>query len=270
MNSALNLLLFLFLAFTGAIVNAGNTVQKSIFILAGQSNMAGRGGVKSARTPTNKTVQVWDGIIPPECQPNPSIFRLNAKLGWELATEPLHADIDTTKTCGVGPGMCFAREVLNRVSSSSPLGVIGLVPCAIGGTSITQWSRGTTLYNKTLERAAAALRDGGKIRALLWYQGETEAQIGVGSFALEVPRFFTSIRQDLHMPQLPIIQVALPPTLNLTFTQVVRNIQLELKLPFLSTVDAKGLELKRGDPLHLSSSAQVHLGKKMARAFLFS
>nr|GMD79330.1 probable carbohydrate esterase At4g34215 [Ipomoea batatas] len=182
MNSAIIFLLF-FLAFT--VVNAG-TVQKSIFILAGQSNMAGRGGVKGAPTPKNKNAQVWDNFIPPECRSHPSILRLNANLNWELATEPLHKDIDTAKTCGVGPGMCFAREVLKQESAS--LGVIGLVPCAIGGTSITQWSRGAPLYNKTLERAAAALRDGGKIQALLWYQGELEAQLGVGSFAKEVPR----------------------------------------------------------------------------------
>ncbi|CAN6275361.1 unnamed protein product [Urochloa humidicola] len=71
-----------------------------IFVLSGQSNMAGRGGVHHRR---------WDGVVPPEGTPDPCIQRLSAALDWEEAREPLHADIDITKTCGVGPGMVFAR-----------------------------------------------------------------------------------------------------------------------------------------------------------------
>lgn len=248
------LLPFFLLAFTGA-VNAC-TKPKSIFILAGKSNMAGRGGVYGE----------WDRYIPPPCQSSPSILRLNANLVWVVANEPLHQDIDTKKICGVGLGMCFANQVLRQGSSS--LGVIGLVPCAVGGTSITQWSRGTPLYNSILERAAAAVRSGGKIEALLWYPGEFEALMGVGSFEEDVPKFFTSIRHDLHMPQLPIIQVAIPPNLNpnFTFAQAIRKIQLNIKLPFVSTVDALGLELK-DDLVHMTSSAQVTLGIKMALNF---
>lgn len=69
--------------------------NKHIFLLAGQSNMSGRGGV------TNNT---WDGIVPLECQASQSVMRLNAGLTWEEAQEPLHRDIDTIKTCGIGPG----------------------------------------------------------------------------------------------------------------------------------------------------------------------
>ncbi|XWS66714.1 hypothetical protein CRYUN_Cryun05aG0224200 [Craigia yunnanensis] len=44
---------------------------KQIFILSGQNNMAGRGGVKHHH---------WDGIVPPDCQPHPPILRLSDKL----------------------------------------------------------------------------------------------------------------------------------------------------------------------------------------------
>jgi Carbohydrate esterase, sialic acid-specific acetylesterase len=76
--------------------------RKLIFILAGQSNMAGRGGVYK-----NK----WDHVVPNECGPHPSILRLNAGRVWEEARDPLHADIDVPKTCGVGPGMSFANWI---------------------------------------------------------------------------------------------------------------------------------------------------------------
>ncbi|KAF2324324.1 hypothetical protein GH714_012519 [Hevea brasiliensis] len=73
--------------------------------------MAGRGGVIN-NTKIGKLT--WDGIVPPQCQPNPSIFRLSANLTWVLAHEPLHADIDYNKTNGIGPGMAFANAVLTK------------------------------------------------------------------------------------------------------------------------------------------------------------
>ncbi|CAA2962325.1 Hypothetical predicted protein [Olea europaea subsp. europaea] len=231
------------------------TNEKSIFILAGQSNMAGRGGV------TNGT---WDGCVPHECRPDPRILRLNPKLMWEEAREPLHRGIDK-KPCGVGPGMSFANSVLER---DPCLGVIGLVPCASGGTNITEWKRGSYLYNRLLKRAYAALRDGGKIRAILWYQGESDSadETRAKMYKKRLIEFFLDIRQDLAFPVLPIIQVALASNAGLYY-EVVRKAQLEIKLPDVICIDAKGLEVKENDTLHLTTSAQVYLGKMFADAF---
>ncbi|XP_011069748.1 probable carbohydrate esterase At4g34215 [Sesamum indicum] len=114
--------------------------DKSIFILAGQSNMPGRGGLKSG---------MWDGYVPPECQSSPKILRLNAKNKWEEARPPLHHDIDYLKACGIGPGLSFANSIVKKNLS---IGEIGLVPCAIGGTQISEWRRGGPLYNQLLSR----------------------------------------------------------------------------------------------------------------------
>jgi len=170
---------------------------KSIFLLGGQSNMAGRGGVINNR---------WDGVVPPQSYPNPSIFRLNAKLRWVEAGEPLHADIDTNHTCGVGPGMSFANTML---ANDPGLGPIGLVPCAVGGTSISDWARGGLLFRRLVRRARAALRDGGTIQALIWYQGERDALFREGALEYQgrLERFFSDMRADLQSPMLPIIQV---------------------------------------------------------------
>ncbi|CAI9786830.1 unnamed protein product [Fraxinus pennsylvanica] len=176
------LIIFMFLApfeFQSEILVYG-CVDKSIFILARQSNMAGRGGVLHG---------TWDGYVPPECRPKPRILRLNPKLMWEEAHEPLHGDIDTRKPCGVGPGMSFANGVLER---DPCVGAIGLVLVLL---------------------VALASR--------------------VGSYF-----------------------------------EVVRKAQLEIKLPNVVCVDAKGLEVKKNDTVHLTTSAQVQLGKMLANAFL--
>ncbi|KAA8533773.1 hypothetical protein F0562_031290 [Nyssa sinensis] len=88
----------------------------------------------------------WDGVVSPECRLDHSILRLNAHLHWKAAYEPLYADIDTKKACGVGLGMSFTNVVKERE------GVVGLVPCAVGGTAIKEWARGSHLYEGIMKR----------------------------------------------------------------------------------------------------------------------
>lgn len=168
--------------------------------------MAGRGGVVVDNHSKRKH---WDGVVPPECQPDPSkIFRLNANLHWEVAHEPLHQDIDSKKICGVGPGMAFANAVKDRV------GIVGLVPCAVGGTAIKEWEREAHLYENMVKRAKAAVVDldhggGGEIKALLWYQGESDASShhDAESYKSNMEKLIENVRADLNLPSLPIIQV---------------------------------------------------------------
>ncbi|XP_054792738.1 probable carbohydrate esterase At4g34215 [Prosopis cineraria] len=229
---------------------------KDIFILGGQSNMAGRGGVQGGK---------WDGNVPPECRPNPSIFRLNAQLEWEEAHEPLHAGIDVGNTCGVGPGMSFANRVIRPGS-----GTVGLVPCAAGGTRLAQWSRGSHLYTQLVERATRSVSDGGTIRALLWYQGESDTvtKEDADSYKDRMQSFIRDLRSDLQLPSPLMIQVALASGEG-KYVEMVRKAQLGIKLPNVTCVDARGLRLKP-DKLHLTTMSQVHLGINLARAYLAS
>ncbi|RVW40493.1 putative carbohydrate esterase [Vitis vinifera] len=193
----------------------------NIFILAGQSNMAGRGGVING---------TWDGIVPSECQPNPSILRLTAGLTWVEAREPLHADIDTNKTCGIGPGMAFANAVLRDPA----FGIVGLVPCAVGATNISEWSRGTYLYTQLVRRAKASLQHGGKIRALLWYQGESDSK------SPEYAKSYkggSSIRRTIYKDS--------------------ERSSAGVDLPNVTCVDAMGLPLEP-DGIHLTTPAQIY------------
>ncbi|CAN1191935.1 Probable carbohydrate esterase At4g34215 [Linum perenne] len=235
----------------------------NIFILAGQSNMAGRGGV------INDTITAemkWDRIVPAQCQPNPSILRLSKELMWVTGQEPLHADIDFTKTNGVGPGMPFANGLLTQ---DPGLGVVGLVPCAIGGTAISQWEKGGELYGELIKRSEAAVAiGGGRIRALLWYQGESDTnnREDADEYKERLETFFYHVREDLQLPSLPIIQVALASSEG-QFKETVRNAQLGISIPNLVTVDADGLPIGP-DGLHLTTASQVQLGHILADAFL--
>nr|GLL44083.1 probable carbohydrate esterase At4g34215 [Ipomoea trifida] len=183
----------------------------------------------------NHNESVWNHVTPPECLPNPSILRFASNNSWVPAEEPLHADIDVTKA---------------KV-------------CEVAAKAY---------YNQMLVRTYGAVRasnNGGQIRALLWYQGESEAKGKdyPSPFASNLEIFFNSLRHDFGLPALPIIQVALPSATYGSYVKDIRKFQLELKLPMLSTVDANGLQLQN-DSVHLTSTAQVQLGIAMANAFL--
>lgn len=235
-------------------------VAKDVFILAGQSNMAGRGGVING---------TWDGIIPREMKASPGkILRLRGDQNWEDAKAPLHADIDVNKTCGVGPGMAFANAMLRNDPRRSR--AIGLVPCAIGGSGVDEWSSGGRLYKRLVKRARVAVKSGGEIRAVLWFQGErdtiniTDAE----SYKGKLQKLFIDLRDDLKSPLLPVIQVALASGEG-PYIETVREAQLGIKLPNVMTVDAMGIQLQP-DGLHLSTPAQVQVGEMLANAILQS
>ena len=179
-----------------------NPPKKHIFILSGQSNMAGHGGV--IRSHHHRQ---WDGVVPPECRPDPSILRLSAALQWEPAHEPLHADIYTKKVCGVGPGMSFANAVRRGVH-----GTLGLIPCAVGGTAIKEWVRGEELYENMVKRAKETVKgeENSEIKALLWCQGEsdTSSEHDAEAYKVNMENLIQNVRQDLNLPSLPIIQVS--------------------------------------------------------------
>ncbi|KAF7069598.1 hypothetical protein CFC21_075208 [Triticum aestivum] len=231
--------------------------NKLIFILAGQSNMAGRGGVTGTH---------WDGVVPPDCAPSGAILRLSPSLRWEQAREPLHQGIDGNRTCGVGPGMSFANAVLR--SGGARGAAVALVPCAVGGTRMAEWGKGSELYDDMVRRARVAVETGGRIGAVLWYQGESDTVrwADASEYGRRMGALVRDLRQDLAMPHLLLIQVGLASGLG-QYTEVVREAQKGLKLRNVRFVDAMGLPFQDGH-LHLNTQAQVQLGHMLAQSYL--
>ncbi|CAN6251301.1 unnamed protein product [Urochloa humidicola] len=258
------LLLLLFPAGTMAGRTDGGN-RTLVFILAGQSNMSGRGGATSG---------TWDGVVPPECAPSPRILRLSPALRWEEAREPLHADIDVGNVLGVGPGMPFAHAVLasGKVPAAA---VVGLVPCAQGGTPLANWTRGTELYDRMVTRARTAMascKDGGELSAMLWYQGETDAMSRDDAelYQGRMEALVRDVRRDLSRPDLLVIQVGIATAqYGGKFLGRVREAQkaVTLALPNVKYVDAMGLPIA-SDKTHLTTEAQVQLGEMLAKSYL--
>ncbi|KAA0060925.1 putative carbohydrate esterase [Cucumis melo var. makuwa] len=262
---------------------SGAVSPKNIFILGGQSNMAGRGGVEKNSSGKFE----WDGVIPPDCKPNPSILRLNAARQWEVAREPLHWDIDVMKANGISPGMGFAHELL--VKAGPRAGVVGLVPTAIGGTFIRQWLKNdsypnATYYQNLVERIQASDKEGGVVRALLWFQGESDAAVKEEAINYKdnLKTFIMDLRRDIQPRFLPVIivKIALYDFLRANATDnlsIVRAAQeaVSKEVPDVSIIDSwklpmnlktrEGFNLDRG---HFNTTIELTAGKWLADAYL--
>ncbi|KAL0553882.1 hypothetical protein IC582_007786 [Cucumis melo] len=262
---------------------SGAASPKNIFILAGQSNMAGRGGVEKDQSGN----LVWDRLVPPECEPQPSILRLNPEREWETAREPLHVGIDINRTAGIGPGMPFAHHLLAKVGPNA--GVVGLVPCARGGTLIEQWIKNpsnpnATFYKNFIERIKASDKDGGVVRALFWFQGESDAAMSdtAHRYKDNLKQFFTDIRNDIKPRFFPIILAKIAvydpfmkhDTHDLAAVRAAQE-EVSKELPDILTIDALQLPINfttnagfNLDHAHFNNNTEIVVGKWFADTYL--
>lgn len=236
-----------------ALKNSGQQVNhKRIYLLLGQSNMAGRGKI----TEEYKNMQY------------PRVFMLNKQMEWVPARHPLH--FDKPKSAGVGPGLSFAAEI----AQAFPQDTIYLVPCAVGGTSIAKWALGaydqatdTHPYDDALVRIKVAMKTG-PISGGLWLQGESDSRPNNANVYLEkLVELIVRVRKETNHPALPFVAGELG-----TYRSNYKLINNELaklpgKVPFTAVVSSAGL-VHKGDTTHFDSPSATEYGRRFAAGML--
>nr|WP_299908378.1 sialate O-acetylesterase [Sphingomonas bacterium] len=215
-------------------------------LLIGQSNMSGRGAIE-----------------PQDKVPVPGVVALNAAGQWVPAIDPLHWD--KPGAAGVGPGREFARAL----TKARPGARIGLVPAAVGGTSLERWQPGGDLYNQALARLRTAQKSG-KLVAILWHQGEADASKAdrSASYAVRWVALMKQLRADAGAPDVPIVAGELGEYLQRPYSRAV-NEQIDSLPTLLDNVaiaSARGFR-DRGDGLHFDAASQREFGRRYAEAF---
>lgn len=217
-----------------------------LYLLAGQSNMAGRGIVE-----------------PQDTIGNPRILRLNREGAWEIAKDPIHFD---KSAAGVGPGLSFAREMIKQDTSI----IIGLIPCAAGGSGIDNWLNNqyweqTKSYpwDDAVKRTKLAMKDG-TLKGILWHQGESDSSPEKAAvYADKLVQLVKKFRDTFNLPKLPFIAGELPEFNKraITFNPILKEVKK--KLPYFDIVSGEGFT-PLPDGVHIDAASQRIFGKRYA------
>jgi type 1 glutamine amidotransferase len=250
--------------------SVGPVFVGDLWVLAGQSNMQGVGDLIDV-TP-----------------PNPRVMFLGMDDKWRQAEEPLHWLVDSpdpvhsgdpntrtersahehkTRTKGSGLGLPFAVSMVE--STGVP---IGLIASAHGGTSMEQWSPakkeqgGHSLYGSMLRQVRLA---GGKVRGVLWYQGESDAMGGGWSvFPKVFSDFIAAVRSDFGQPELPFYYVQIGRFVNGSDPKgwnAVQEAQRVLVDRVADTAVVSVIDLELDDGIHVGTHGLKRAGERLAR-----
>ncbi|MGH6824220.1 sialate O-acetylesterase [Methyloceanibacter sp.] len=243
------------------------SAQTDLYLIAlmGQSNMEGRGELSE---------------LPPGFPANPTeIWNFTNAYQWEPAKEPIDSPegqvdaISIGRRGGVGPSLALADAFVSAHPSTS----VGLIPCARGATTISEWLKvqtddpRSTLYGSCMNRMKTVSPANGTVRAVIFWQGGSDAksQEDALSWKDRFTALVADLRADLGNPDLPIIMVMLgDPDIKVAkkypYWQAVRAQQQAVNIPGVTKIEANGYE-RKADGIHFTTNGQLGLGAALAR-----
>lgn len=224
-----------------------------LFVLAGQSNMAGRGSITEV-----------DKIA------HPRVLMLNQERQWVPAVAPVHFD---KTVAGVGLGRTFAVEY----AKAHPDVTVGLIPCAVGGSPISAWQPGgyhkstkTHPYDDAVERIES-VKNEGVVRGILWHQGESDSKEKlVEAYEENLLAVFRRLRKIVGN-EVPILIGGLGNFPERPWSDARKKIdsihrKIAEQTPLSSFVDSEGLKCK-SDHVHFDSPSLKEFGRRYWSAF---
>jgi len=226
-----------------------------LFLLVGQSNMAGRGKVTDE-----------------DRKPIPGVFMLTKSGEWKPAVAPLHFD---KKVAGVGIGREFAKEIAKAEEGV----VIGLIPCAVGGSPVSSWEPGgyysqtrSHPYDDAIRRAKAAMNSG-VLKGILWHQGESDSKPKLSDiYEKKLHELIARLRKELKAESVPFIAGQMGQFKERPWSEDKKRVDqahrdLPKKVKHAAFVNSDGLSHK-GDQVHFDSKSYKELGRRYAAAYL--
>lgn len=222
-----------------------------LYLLIGQSNMAGRGEVSAIDRATHERV-----------------FMLTKDRTWVAAAEPMH--FDKPERIGVGPGLSFGKAMAMHDQGRT----IGLVPAAVGGSAISAWTPSgyhaqteSFPYDDAIARARSAMKSG-TFKGILWHQGESDSKPEkVKLYRAALAELVARLRHDLDAPDIPFLVGGLGEfdvkigSDGRIITSILRDIPSFVENS--AFVSAEGLTDK-GDKIHFDARSARELGGRYA------
>jgi hypothetical protein len=226
-----------------------------LFLLVGQSNMAGRGLVE-----------------PQDTVPIPRVLMLDKAGRWVPATDPMHFD---KPIAGVG----LARSFAARLAEARPGITIGLVPAAVGGSPIDAWRPGVFYeptkshpWDDAIARARSAMK-AGTLKGILWHQGESDATRQLAPiYEAKLVELVARFRATLDAPDIPFIVGQLGRYPDVPWDDARRTVDgahraLPARVRGAVFVSSDGL-VHGGDKVHFDAASLRAFGRRYADAYL--
>jgi hypothetical protein len=191
---------------------------------------------------------------------------------WQKMSEPINPDRAIFDT-GFHSGTCLAASFADRFAKYFNK-KIGLIPCADGGTSISQWQPGEVLFDHAVLMTKLAMRSS-SLGGIIWHQGESDCRDERFPLYKErLVRMIEGIRRELDAEELPFIFGELSENISSKwkvgdYPQRMNELfrEIEESVPNCRLVSAKDLVLKP-DGLHFNSSALREFGNRYFDAYL--
>lgn len=225
------------------------------FLMLGQSNMAGRGDFGEV----------------PEIVNDKCLMLRNGK--WVIMSEPINPDrqIFGYFHSGVGLAASFADAFANRFHE-----MIGLIPCADGGTALKEWMPGTQLYKNAVAQGKLA-SDISEISGILWHQGENDSgsEEDVQNYRAGFLTLLAALKKDLSLREdIPLLIGGLGDFVSsydqgrLKYSGKLNEVLQGLcdELPSARFVSAEGLVCKY-DGIHFDSASCREFGRRYFAAY---
>ena len=229
-------------------------INTTSFLMIGQSNMAGRGDFGEV-----------ERIVNPSCY----MLRMGRLQKMSEPINPDRAIFEGTFRSGINLCASFADRYTKHFNKK-----IGLIPCADGGTAISQWQPGEVLFDHAVLMTKLAMRSS-NFGGILWHQGESDCnESNISLYKERAIRMITEIRKALGAEKLPFIFGEVSEDISERWNvgdypkqmnSIFREIQKEI--PNCRLVSSKGLVLKP-DGIHFNSSSLRELGNRYFDAYL--
>lgn len=256
------LFLFFFFILSSYGQNKQETKKLDLFLLMGQSNMAGYGELLPG---DDKEI---DGVYVLREDSN----KVEAYF-WESASQPIHKRLSSDRFCLAGPFAKVYRELY-------PQSQVGLIPMAWGGAPIAQMTKGTEFYEEVVNKALWAKKHG-LLKAILWHQGESDtvSPKTVADYEAKLKQLIKDLRTDLGCSNLPFIIGDLA-----TFygtgkdhntTERVKQInqikeilrKVAKEIPNVGFVESTGLQSIDRHQVHFDRNSYIILGNRYADVY---
>lgn len=224
------------------------------FLMLGQSNMAGRGDFGEVAQIDNPLCKMLrNGRFIP-------------------MSEPINPDraVFSYFHSGVGLSASFADEYAKHFNEE-----VGLIPCADGGTSISEWQPGELLFDNAIAQARLAMRTS-EIIGILWHQGENDShnEDQVRHYSERFKTTVDALKKELGLSEdIPVIIGALGDFVGgyqdgkCKCFKEINEILKALAAEYGAFVSAEGLTC-RSDHIHFNSASYREFGKRYFEAYL--